>query len=46
VQFIKKSGSALSLDEKQHFRIVTARATSQPLFLRMLVGHPFHNDSP
>ena len=35
--FIEKYGSKLKLDDKQHFRIVTARATSQPLFLRMLL---------
>lgn len=33
----RRYGNRLALDEKQHFRIVTARATSQPLFLRMLL---------
>jgi hypothetical protein len=36
-EFINKFGSKLKLNEKQHFRIVTARATAQPLFLRMLL---------
>lgn len=36
-EFIKKHEKSLDLTEKQHFRIVTARATSQPLFLRMLL---------
>jgi len=36
-EFIKKYPTKLELNEKQHFRIVTARASSQPLFLRMLL---------